>query len=150
MSDLDLVELLIIGGGPTGLAAARAYRDLGREGNVAIVVDENRMPYERPALTKGLLRGEIGFDQLAIEDAAGVDAEWDSVPGFWSTIGTRTLKYTAWGDGYDETHLDRAADGGFTAWYGADGKVVGVLTHDADEDYERGARQITQGARWPW
>ena len=27
---------------------------------------------------------------------------WDDVPGFWSTIGEHTLKYAAWGDGYDE------------------------------------------------
>src|ERR1700722_10746137 len=62
------VELLIIGGGPAGLAAARSYRELRREGEVAIVADEHRMPYEQPPLTKELLRGEIGFDQLAIED----------------------------------------------------------------------------------
>src|SRR6201992_1981740 len=62
------LELLIIGGGPAGLAAARSYRELRHEGEVAIVADEHRMPYERPPLTKELLRGEIGLDQLAIED----------------------------------------------------------------------------------
>jgi 3-phenylpropionate/trans-cinnamate dioxygenase ferredoxin reductase component len=64
----DRIELLIIGGGPAGLAAARAYRERRREGEVAIVADEHRMPYERPPLTKELLRGEVGFEQLAIED----------------------------------------------------------------------------------
>ena len=38
----------------------------------------------------------------------------------------------------------------FTAWYGAGGRIVGVLTHDADEDYERGGELIAQGARWSW
>jgi 3-phenylpropionate/trans-cinnamate dioxygenase ferredoxin reductase subunit len=388
----DRVELLIIGGGPAGLAAARAYRALRRDGEVAIVTDEHRMPYERPPLTKELLRGERGFDQLAIEDedwlteqrvqlisgravtldagersielsgsrrlsyatcllatgaeptrlpipgadhprvrvvrtadhvrelqqrltdgarvtvigsgfigceiaaslrmrghpvelvsdetapnatrlgdeaaaiirawlreagvsltlgtpveriepgndaatvvagerriaadvivmasgvsprselavqaglelddgavtvgasmrtardgllaagdvckaqnltagralrvehwgdaliqgeiagatAAGADAGWDSVPGFWSTIGTHTLKYAAWGDGYEQTHSERHDDGAFTAWYGANGRIVGVLTHDADEDYDRGAELIAQGTRWSW
>src|ERR1700733_10722382 len=64
----DIFALLIIGGGPAGLAAARSYRELRHEGEVAIVADEHQMPYERPPLTKELLRGEIGFDQLAIED----------------------------------------------------------------------------------
>ena len=64
----DAFELLIVGGGPAGLAAARAYRERRRDGEVAIVADEHRMPYERPPLTKELLRGEIGFDELAIED----------------------------------------------------------------------------------
>jgi 3-phenylpropionate/trans-cinnamate dioxygenase ferredoxin reductase subunit len=386
------IELLIVGGGPAGLAAARAYRELRHEGEIAIVSDEHRMPYERPPLTKQLLRGEIGFDQLALEDedwlteqrvqlisgravtldagervvtlsgarrlsyatcllatggepnrlpipgadhprvrvvrtvddvrellerlgddarvtvigsgfigceiaaslrmrghlvelvsdetapnaarlgdqaaaiirdwlradgvtlvlgtpveriepggdaatvvagerrieadvivmasgvsprselaaqagleldhgavavdasmhtardgllaagdvckahnltaaralrvehwgdalaqgkiagatAAGADAGWDSVPGFWSTIGARTLKYAAWGDGYDQTRLERRDDGAFTAWYGADRRIVGVLTHDADPDYERGRELIAQEARWSW
>jgi 3-phenylpropionate/trans-cinnamate dioxygenase ferredoxin reductase subunit len=88
--------------------------------------------------------------EIAGATAAGADGGWDSVPGFWSTIGARTLKYAAWGDGYDETRLQRHHDGGFTAWYGAGGRIVGVLTHDADEDYERGRERIAQGARWTW
>ncbi len=388
----DHVELLIIGGGPAGLSAARSYRERRREGEIAIVADESRMPYERPPLTKELLRGEIGFDQLAIEDedwlteqrvqlisgravaldagrrtitlsggraltygtcllatggeptrlpipgadhprvrvvrtvddvrellerlgdgarvavigsgfigceiaaslrmrghavqlvsdetapnaarlgdeaaaiiggwlredgvtlalgtavdgiepggdaatviagdrrfeaevivmasgvsprselavqagleldggaigvdasmrtdhdgllaagdvcraynltaarplrvehwgdalvqgkiagatAAGADAGWDSVPGFWSTIGTRTLKYAAWGDGYEQTRLEHHDGGAFTAWYGRAQTIVGVLTHGADDDYERGSALIAQGARWRW
>jgi 3-phenylpropionate/trans-cinnamate dioxygenase ferredoxin reductase subunit len=88
--------------------------------------------------------------EIAGATAAGADAGWDSVPGFWSTIGTRTLKYAAWGDGYDQTHLQHHHDGAFTAWYGAAGRIVGVLTHRADEDYKRGSEQIAQGARWSW
>jgi 3-phenylpropionate/trans-cinnamate dioxygenase ferredoxin reductase component len=88
--------------------------------------------------------------EIAGATAAGADGGWDSVPGFWSTIGARTLKYAAWGDGYDETRLQRHHDGGFTAWYGAGGRIVGVLTHDADEDYERGRERIALGARWTW
>jgi 3-phenylpropionate/trans-cinnamate dioxygenase ferredoxin reductase component len=88
--------------------------------------------------------------EIAGATAAGADGGWDSVPGFWSTIGARTLKYAAWGDGYDETRLQPHHDGGFTAWYGAGGRIVGVLTHDADEDYERGRERIAQGARWTW
>ena len=88
--------------------------------------------------------------EIAGATAAGADVGWDSVPGFWSTIGTRTLKYAAWGDGYEQTHLQRHDDGAFTAWYGAAGQIVGVLTHNADEDYERGRELIAQGARWRW
>ena len=44
-------------------------------------------------------------DQGAIAGAGAAEewAEWDDVPGFWSTIGDATLKYHAWGDGYDRT-----------------------------------------------
>jgi 3-phenylpropionate/trans-cinnamate dioxygenase ferredoxin reductase component len=100
-----------------------------------------RVEHWGDALTQGAIAGAI---------AAGADAGWSSVPGLWSTIGAHTLKYTAWGDGYDRAHLERHDDGAFTVWYGADRAVVGVLTHNADEDYERGGELIAQGARWSW
>ena len=59
--------------------------------------------------------------------AAGGDVGWDGVPGFWTTIGDATVKYHAWGDGYDHARLIDHEDG-FTAWYGRDGATVGVLT----------------------
>ena len=34
---------------------------------------------------------------------------------------TRTLKYAAWGDGFDEVRVCEHGDGAFTAWYGAGG-----------------------------
>jgi 3-phenylpropionate/trans-cinnamate dioxygenase ferredoxin reductase component len=86
--------------------------------------------------------------EIAGATAAGREAAWDQVPGFWSTIGSRTLKYAAWGDGYDQTRLERHQNGGFTAWYGREGRTVGVLTHEADEDYERGSELIARGAAW--
>ena len=61
--------LLAIGGGPAGLAAARAYRAQDGGGRVAIVSDEHRMPYQRPPLTKELLRGEASEADLPIESA---------------------------------------------------------------------------------
>jgi len=75
---------------------------------------------------------------------AGDDARWESVPGFWSTIGTRTLKYAAWGDGYDEARLSAHSNEAFTVWYTRGGRTVGVLTHECDADYERGRELITQ------
>ncbi len=90
----------------------------------------------------------LGQGRVAGAAAAGAAAEWDAVPGFWSTIGTRTLKHAAWGDGFDEVRFDAHADGGFTAWYGRDGRLVGVLAHEADDDYERGRELIAEGAAW--
>lgn len=92
----------------------------------------------------------LGQGEVAGKAAAGVQASWDAVPGFWSTIGRRTLKYAAWGDGYDEMRLERRDGGAFTAWYGKEGKLVGVLTHDADDDYQQGSERIAKGAPWNW
>ena len=91
----------------------------------------------------------LGQGAIAGKTAAGVDAGWDEVPGFWSTIGSRTLKYAAWGDGFDATTLHRDDDGAFVAWYGRHGRIAGVLTHNRDEDYDRGRELIARGASWP-
>ena len=90
----------------------------------------------------------LGQGKVAGANAAGAERSWDDVPGFWSQIGARTLKYAAWGDGYEQVSFQRRGRGAFTAWYAAEGRVVGVLTHKADEDYERGRELIRKGAAW--
>jgi len=89
-------------------------------------------------------------DQGAIAgaSAAGVDAEWDGVPGFWTTIGDCDVKYHAWGDGYQNSRL-LSHDDGFTVWYDSNGATVGVLTLNADDDYDLGERLIKDGAPAP-
>jgi NADPH-dependent 2,4-dienoyl-CoA reductase/sulfur reductase-like enzyme len=81
--------------------------------------------------------------------AGDADASWNVAPGFWSTIGTNTLKYVAWGDGFDETKVVDHPGGGWTIWYGSEGRTVGVLTHEADADYERGRTLVEAGAPLP-
>ena len=44
----------------------------------------------------------LNMGEVAGRAIAGEDAQWDVAPGFWSTIGERTLKYVAWGDGFDD------------------------------------------------
>jgi NADPH-dependent 2,4-dienoyl-CoA reductase/sulfur reductase-like enzyme len=136
--------------------------------NGAVVVDESMRAARvaRPVLAAGdvacaynvsagrHLRVEHWGDalehgQLAGQTLAGVDAGWVSVPGFWSTIGRNTLKYAAWGDGYDRSRLDAHPEGAFTVWYERDGVAVGVLTHDRDEDYERGREIVRAGGPLP-
>ena len=89
-------------------------------------------------------------DQGAIAGAAaaGVDAKWDAVPGFWTTIGDSDVKYHAWGDGYESSRLLQRDDG-FTVWYERDGATVGVLTLNADDDYDLGERLVKEGAPAP-
>jgi 3-phenylpropionate/trans-cinnamate dioxygenase ferredoxin reductase subunit len=90
----------------------------------------------------------LGQGEIAGQTTAGQTATWSDVPGFWSTIGRRTLKYAAWGDGYDDARFERGGDGGFTAWYGRQGRIVGVLAHERDESYDRGRTLIAEGAQW--
>jgi 3-phenylpropionate/trans-cinnamate dioxygenase ferredoxin reductase subunit len=79
---------------------------------------------------------------------SGGEAAWSMAPGFWSTIGDKTLKYWAWGDGWDEQLCENRGEA-FTVWYGKEGTLVGVISHNSDEDYERGRELIEQGESLP-
>jgi 3-phenylpropionate/trans-cinnamate dioxygenase ferredoxin reductase subunit len=87
----------------------------------------------------------LEMGRVAGDTIAGGDAGWSDVPGFWSIVGDRTLKYAAWGDGYDTAQLVEHDGGGFTAWYTRGGVTVGVATHEADQDYELGRQLIERG-----
>jgi NADPH-dependent 2,4-dienoyl-CoA reductase/sulfur reductase-like enzyme len=84
-------------------------------------------------------------DQGAIAGscAAGLQTRWVGVPGFWTSIGDATLKYHAWGDGYQLSRLVDHSDA-FTVWYESGGATVGVLTYNADDDYDLGERLIAE------
>ncbi|GAC1437067.1 MAG: FAD-dependent oxidoreductase [Solirubrobacteraceae bacterium] len=80
--------------------------------------------------------------EIAGRTLAGMRDRWDAVPGFWSTIGAHTLKYKAWGDGFDESELVKHAGGGWTVWYRRGDACVGVLAHNCDRDYELAEEMI--------
>ena len=92
--------------------------------------------------------GTAGRNAAAYDGSGSSSTEeWSDVPGFWSDIGEHTLKYSAWGDGYDHAETVDHGEGAFTVWYAdAAGKLVGVLTHERDEDYERGGELMADGA----
>lgn len=160
--DCDLV-LAATGSTPNAdfVAAAGIATDHGR-----VVVDEG----QRTSVGNVFAAGDVAFAhnrsagrRIAVEhwqdaidqgDVAGVNAGgggavWDGVPGFWTTIGDVTLKYHAWGDGFDSCSVRNHGDG-FTAWYETGGRLVGVLTLNADEDYERAETIIRQGDPAPF
>ena len=101
-----------------------------------------RLPVEHwgEALTQGEVAGRA---------LAGEDGRWEQAPGFWSTIGERTLKYVGLGRrprrGPARPRRRRLVH----AWYGQDGAAVGVLTHERDDDYERGRTLVEGGAPLP-
>ena len=62
-------RLVVIGGGPAALEAARSYREAGADGEVVLVSADEYLPYNRPPLSKDFLRGESQEDALPLEDA---------------------------------------------------------------------------------
>jgi 3-phenylpropionate/trans-cinnamate dioxygenase ferredoxin reductase subunit len=117
-------------------------------GDVAFAMNESagsrqKVEHWGDALNHGSVAGTV---------LAGGEASWDMAPGFWSTIGEKTLKYWAWSGGWDEARFvekDDVEGEAFTVWYGKEGICVGVLAHNVDEDYEEGRKLIEQGAPLP-
>jgi 3-phenylpropionate/trans-cinnamate dioxygenase ferredoxin reductase subunit len=66
MPDQTTTDVLIIGGGVAGASAAAKLRAAGFDGSVLLVTRELDEPYERPPVTKGLLRGEMGRGEALI------------------------------------------------------------------------------------
>jgi NADPH-dependent 2,4-dienoyl-CoA reductase/sulfur reductase-like enzyme len=149
------VELAVVAGVPTreGAVPVDASMRTAVDGILAAgdVCWAHNLAAGRPLRVEhwgdALAQGEIAGRTAAGRTAAGRDAAWREVPGFWSTIGTRTLKHAAWGDGYDDARFVAHGDG-FTVCYGQAGALVGVLTHGADGNYDRGREAIAQGAPW--
>jgi NADPH-dependent 2,4-dienoyl-CoA reductase/sulfur reductase-like enzyme len=90
----------------------------------------------------------LNMGEVAGQTMAGVEAGWGVAPGFWSTIGERTIKYVGWGDGWDETRFEPGDEGAFACWYGRDGELVGVASHREDAAYGRGRELIEERAAW--
>ncbi|CAA9434866.1 MAG: Ferredoxin reductase [uncultured Rubrobacteraceae bacterium] len=117
-------------------------------GDIAFAMNEaagtrQKVEHWGDALNHGNIAGTV---------LAGSEAAWRDAPGFWSTIGEKTLKYWAWSGGWDEARFvekDRAEGESFAVWYGREGVTVGVLAHDADEDYEEGRGLIERGDPLP-
>ncbi len=61
--------LLIVGGGLAGAKAAEGAREGGFEGRIVLVGEEAREPYERPPLSKDILRAEKPSDSSRVHES---------------------------------------------------------------------------------
>lgn len=60
-------DILLIGGGVASVRCARALRKEGFDGRIVLVGDEPMPPYNRPPLSKELLRGDLPDDLVLAE-----------------------------------------------------------------------------------
>lgn len=65
-----LGRVVIVGGGPAGLAAAHELREEGYAGSLVIVAEEAVAPYDRPNLSKDYLAGSAPEDWLPLRPPA--------------------------------------------------------------------------------
>ncbi len=61
------VDVLLVGGGVASARCARALRRNGFDGSIVLVGDEDRAPYNRPPLSKELLREDLSLELLGAE-----------------------------------------------------------------------------------
>ena len=66
-------QIVVVGGGLAAGKLAAAYRDAGGEKDLTVVSAEPDPPYNRPPLTKGLLRGEQDRESTYVKQ----QDEWD-------------------------------------------------------------------------
>ena len=64
-------RVIIVGGGLAGLRTVEALRAQGYAGGLTLVGAEPHRPYDRPPLSKAVLRGET--------DDTTVNADWDAL-----------------------------------------------------------------------
>lgn len=84
--------VVIVGAGHAGVQCAASLREEGFRGPVLLVCDEPHLPYQRPPLSKGYLKGTASRDSLALRG-----------PAFFAEQGIDTL----FGD--KVVRIDRAA-----------------------------------------
>jgi 3-phenylpropionate/trans-cinnamate dioxygenase ferredoxin reductase subunit len=80
-ADLGQREVLIIGAGLGALRVAERLRERGHRGPITVLGAERHLPYDRPPLSKQVLRGER--DTTAFPDVDRLDVRW--------VLGTRAV-----------------------------------------------------------
>ncbi len=83
--------LVIVGSGPAGVSAARAYVDAGGPGPVLMLTSDVDHPYERPPLSKELLRGTAEPEPTVLEDLPDAVELRRGVTVTHADLGARTL-----------------------------------------------------------
>lgn len=63
-------QAVIIGGGQAGAQAAQSLRQRGFAGAIVLIGAEDRLPYQRPPLSKAYLAGEMTAERLTLRPAA--------------------------------------------------------------------------------
>ena len=81
------VDFLLVGGGIAGGNCARWLRRSGADGSIVLVGREPHLPYDRPPLSKGYLRGSE-----AVEDALMQEAGWYEEQGIEALTKVSAMK----------------------------------------------------------
>ena len=68
-------QIVIVGASLAGLRAAETLRDEGFNGRLTIIGDERHQPYDRPPLSKQVLKGWVPADHTELPQMRELDSE---------------------------------------------------------------------------
>jgi len=103
---VDSIErVVIVGGGLAAAKTAEALRDEGYAGSIVLFAAEAHVPYERPPLSKGFLKGEQSADETIV-----LPESWYAEHDVELRLGTEVTAVDA------DAHEVEAADGSRTAY----------------------------------
>lgn len=74
-----LSQVVVVGGSAAGLSAVETLRREGYDGPIALIGDEVHLPYDRPPLSKQILKGVWESTRLALRPSSALNAlevEW--------------------------------------------------------------------------
>ena len=98
---------VIIGGGLAGAKAAESLRTKGFEGQVVLFAAEDRLPYERPPLSKEFMAGKKTLEEFTVQPKSWyAEHDIDLRLGTEVTTLDRTAHMVAFNDG-DHEHYDK-------------------------------------------
>lgn len=143
-------QIVIIGAGQAGGWAAATLRAEGYAGRIVLIGDEPHPPYERPPLSKAVLKGEAAPEHTHLMPADRFEAlDLDFRPGTTVTAIDRDAREVVLGDGdrvgYDKLLL--CTGGAARALPVPGGDLPGVLTLRTLADAEQLKSRLTDGAR---
>ncbi|MEQ0558295.1 FAD-dependent oxidoreductase [Amycolatopsis sp. NEAU-NG30] len=70
----EVERVVVVGASAGGLGTAEALRRSGYQGVITLIGDEPHLPYDRPPLSKQLLKGAWQPDRLQLRSTADIDA----------------------------------------------------------------------------
>jgi 3-phenylpropionate/trans-cinnamate dioxygenase ferredoxin reductase component len=95
---MQLDRIVIVGGSLGGLRAAQTLRGKGFAGAIAVIGEETAAAYNRPPLSKAVLRGDMDLTDVLLDAPDSLDIEWRrGSPATALDLRSRILK-TAQGD----------------------------------------------------
>jgi NADPH-dependent 2,4-dienoyl-CoA reductase/sulfur reductase-like enzyme len=131
-------RIVIVGASLAGLRAAEALRERGFRGKLTLIGDEPHEPYDRPPLSKQVLKGWVRADHTKLPRLRAVDADWRLGVAATGLDRVNRQVLLANGDKVDYDRLLIATGVRARPWFNPEeGALEGVFTLRTCEDAAR-------------